>query len=114
MSPTDQNSDSGIYEDGLLSERQGAEQIEGLQKEVLRLQGRADDHAEERRREWNRVNTWAMAANIALFSVAMLIAIGVTTHNFFLGSELREKGERLTIVEERLRQVMEMRCDADD
>ena len=109
MSPETKPS-SSVYDDGLLSERQGADQIEELQKQILALQEQAESHADERRRDWNRVNTWALAANIALFSVAIVVALGVTTHNFFLWAELREKGERLTVIEERMRQITTPPC----
>lgn len=108
MSPENEPGSESIYAAGLLSERRNAEQIEGLQKQVLSLQGSVQSHADERRRDWTLVNRWALAANIALFSVAVVVAIGVTTHNFFLSSELREKGERLTLLEERLRHFTEL------
>ena len=108
MSPENEKSSESVYEAGLLSERQNAEQIEGLQKQVLDLRGLVDTHADERRQDWTRVNRWALAANIALFSVAVVVAIGVTTHNFILNSDMRSQGERLAVVEERLRAFTEL------
>ena len=108
MPPEAKKPDESVYEAGLLYERRNTEQIEGLQKEVLDLRGSVDSHANERRQDWTRVNQWALAANIALFSVAVVVAIGVTTHNFFLSADMRSQGERLAVVEERLRAFTEL------
>ena len=110
MSPEAERDVESVFKEALLSEseRRQAEQMEGLQKEVVNLRGLVEGHADERRRDWTQVNRWALAANIALFSIAIVVAIGVTGHNVYLGSEMRSKGERLAIVEERLRAFTEL------
>ncbi len=58
-------SSENVYNETLLSESGGdPEQIRSLQESVPDLQSRYEKHADERRRDWNRVNQWALAANI--------------------------------------------------
>ena len=51
------------------------------------------------------MSQWAAAVNMGLFAILVMMSIGIITLSFHMSAGLRKKGERLAVVEERLRQM---------
>ena len=51
------------------------------------------------------MSQWATAVNMGLFAILVMMSIGIITLSFHMSTDLRKKGERLAVVEERLRQM---------
>ena len=59
-------------------------------------------HEINRIRDWGQFHHWFTVFNAGLFGIIILILVNGA---LWLGSELSDKGERLALVEERLRQI---------
>lgn len=94
-----------VYDKNLLSSGGDADAAAALHDLLYSLSEELDAVRDARRKDWHEVSKWAL-----IIAVALIVGLGghlsLQIHNF--SSELREKGERLTLLEERLRHFTEL------
>lgn len=89
------------YDAGNTTSQMKYRSVEDLEERVVAVEGQQ----KEQRREWIQSSQWATAVNVAVFTVVITLSVGLVSIGMLLGDDLGEKGERLAVIEERLRQI---------